>query len=184
MIALSGPRVSVTVGHYHRKMELDAKLFARSHRAIERALARGQQLTRTELATALTTAGISTSGIRLVFLIMQAELSGVICSGPRRGKQFTYMLLEERVARPRAMKRDEAVAELTRRYFTSHGPATIRDFVWWSGLTVRDTRQGLEMNRDTLVQDTVDGLTYWFARSEEHTSELQSLRHLVCRLLL
>ena len=85
---------------------------------------------------------------------MHEELDGIICSGPRRGKQFTYALLDERVPPAPALSRDEALAALTVRYFTSHGPATVRDFVWWSGLTVKDARSGIEMAGKALSQET------------------------------
>ena len=81
----------------------------------------------------------------LAHVVIDVELEGVICSGPRRGKQFTYALLSERAPRARSLSRDEALAELTRRYFQSHGPATLRDFSWWSGLTMKDARAGVEM---------------------------------------
>jgi len=161
LLALSGPRVEGRIRPYYKTQELDTKLFRRSHATFERALEGGRSLTRPELGAALARARIPSSGIRLAFIVMQAELAGVICSGPRRGKLLTYMLLEERARRSRAMTRDEALAELTRRYFTSHGPATIRDFVWWSGLTVTDARAGLAMNASTLVRDQVDSLTFW-----------------------
>jgi hypothetical protein len=74
---------------------------------------------------------------------MYAELEQAICSGPRRGKEFTYALLDERVPPAPALSRAEALAELTRRYFTGHGPATLKDFTWWSGLTVADAKAGL-----------------------------------------
>src|SRR5207249_4722958 len=93
----------------------------------------------------------------------RAELDAVICSGPRRGKQFTYALLDERVPPARLLAADEALAELTTRYFTSHGPATVRDFAWWSGLTVAGATRGLAMNSSRLVEETVAGRTYWFA---------------------
>jgi hypothetical protein len=89
---------------------------------------------------------------------MYAELDGVMCSGPFRGRHLTYALLAERAPKSRALSRDEALAELTRRYFSSHGPATIRDFVWWSGLTTRDARRGLDMNRTR--HEVREGLTY------------------------
>ena len=94
---------------------------------------------------------------------MRAELDGVICSGPRRGKQFTYALLAERAPQAKTLTRDEALAELTRRYFTSHGPATARDFVWWSGLTVADAKAGLALVGADLSQEEIDGQTYWFS---------------------
>ncbi|MGH9371235.1 MAG: DNA glycosylase AlkZ-like family protein, partial [Vicinamibacterales bacterium] len=101
-----------------------------------------------------------------------------ICSGPRSGKQFTYALLEERVPRARTLTREESLAELVRRYFTSHGPAMVKDFVWWSGLTVADARAGIEMAGSTLARETSDGKTYWVpshaqtARRNPHPAHL------------
>jgi hypothetical protein len=83
--------------------------------------------------------------VRMAHILLRAELDGIVCSGPRLGKQFTYALLEERVPATKALTRDEALAKLTQRYFTSHGPATLQDFIWWSGLTASDARQGVEM---------------------------------------
>ena len=98
-------------------------------------------------------------------IAMQAELEGIVCSGARRGKQFTYALLAERVPQARTLDREEAVAEFARRYFTSHGPATLQDFVWWSGLSVADARAGLAMVTSQLIREDVDGQTYWFSTS-------------------
>jgi hypothetical protein len=92
-------------------------------------------------------------------------LEGIISSGARRGKQFTYALLDDRVPPIKTLERDEALAELTRRYFTSHGPATEEDFMWWSGLTKADIRSGLEMVKRQIVYEVTDGKIYWFAAS-------------------
>jgi len=97
--------------------------------------------------------------------MMSAELDGVICSGPRKGKQFTYALLEERVHPVKALKRDEALAELTKRYFASRGPATLKDFTWWSGLTMTDVKAGIEMVKSEFIAEEIDGHTYWFPES-------------------
>jgi hypothetical protein len=94
--------------------------------------------------------------------MMYAELEGVICSGPRRGNQFTYALISERAPNALTLDRDEALALLVRRYFSSHGPATIPDFTWWSGLTVADTKRGLELNKSHLANDTINNTTYYF----------------------
>jgi hypothetical protein len=161
MLALTAPRVHAMNAAYYRKCGLDAPLFARSGAAIERALQGGNQLTRAELASALRRAGIHADGMRLAYLMMRAELDGMICSGARRAKQFTYALVAERAPGARTLERDEALAELTRRYFSSHGPATLRDYAWWSGLTVREARTGVEMLRKTLVEETIDSRTYW-----------------------
>jgi hypothetical protein len=161
MLALTGPRVQARSVPYHRKLGLDTSVFARSRRVLERSLGGGKHLTRAALGAALTRAGVAVDGLRLAFLMMEAELDGVICSGTRRGKQFTYALVDERAPRARTLTGDAALAELATRYFASHGPATVRDFVWWSGLTVKQAKAGLEMLGRQAFSDTVDGVTYW-----------------------
>ena len=161
MLALTGPRIQSRSIPYHRKLGLDNAVFARSRRVLERSLGGGKHLTRAALGAALTRAGVQVDGLRLAFLMMHAELDGVICSGPRQGKQFTYALIDERAPRGRTLTDEEALAELTRRYFASHGPATVRDYVWWSGLTVKQATRGLEMLGRGGVSEIVDGLTYW-----------------------
>jgi len=156
---LTGRRVQRLMSTYHRQLELDSGLLVRGTTIIERALRDRTHLTRNEIGERLKRASLSFDGLRLAHLAMYAELEGVICSGPRRGKQFTYALLAERAPNAARLPREEALATLARRYFTSHGPATIRDFVWWSGLTTADAKQGLEMNRARRLE--IDGQTYW-----------------------
>jgi hypothetical protein len=162
---LTAPRVNAANASYYRQLDLDEGLLARSNDAIARALAGGNALTRLEIEAALAQAGILAKGLRLIFILHRAEMDGVVCSGPRRGKQFTYMLLDERAPHARSLPRDEALAELTRRYFTGHGPATLRDFAWWSGLTMADGKAGIEMSGAQLTHAELDGQTYWFAAS-------------------
>jgi len=150
--------------HYYHKLELEPKVFRRSHAALTKALQGGRQLTRDELRDALTRADVVTHGLqRMAYIMMSAEIDGIVCSGARRGKQFTYALLDERVPKATALKRDEALAELVKRYFLSHGPATLQDFVKWSGLTMSDARNGLEEVKGQFDAALVDGHTYWFA---------------------
>jgi hypothetical protein len=181
MLALTGPRVGARMAPYNRHLELDAATFRRSERAIVRALDGGVHLTRQELKTVLQRAGVRADGVQqLAHLVMEAEIDGVICSGARRGAQSTYALLDERVPPSAARSRDDALEELTRRYFTSHGPAQIADFVWWSGLTTGDVRRGLQLVDGELSQDVVDGKTYWFrktaaARAGENAAYLLGL---------
>ena len=163
--ALTGPRVQALNAYYARKNELDGKTVARSVAVIEHELGGHRHRTRQELAVALGKARIPAAGQRLAYLMMSAELDQVICSGPRRGRQFTYALVAERAPRARVLPRDEALGELTRRYFTSHGPATLRDYVWWSGLTMKDARRGVEIGGRALVQETFGDLTCWSAGS-------------------
>jgi hypothetical protein len=163
MLALTAPRVSARMAPYNRHLELDAAVFRRSERVIVRALHGGAQLTRQELKVVLQRAGVRTDSVqRLAHLLIRAEIDSVICSGARRHNQFTYALMDERVPSTRTLSPDDALAELTRRYFQSHGPAQIGDFVWWSGLTVRDARRGLEMLGRGVEHEEVAGKAYWF----------------------
>jgi hypothetical protein len=157
--ALTGQRVRRIVSAYDRRLGLEARTVVRGIGVIERTLRGGQSMTRPEIGEALKRSRLGLDRLQLSNLVMHAELEGVICSGPRRARLQTYALVEERVPPVAALTRDEALATLCRRYFTSHAPATIRDFCWWSGLTVAETRRGLEMNRAR--REDIDGLTYW-----------------------
>jgi hypothetical protein len=163
MLALTAPRVRAAMASSNRKLGLDDAAFRRSRAVIAKALRDGQELTRTELAAALARARTEVGDPqRLAHLVMHAELDGLICSGARRGKQFTYALLEERVPAIRSLAHDEALAELATRYFTTRGPATAQDFAWWSGLSVAQARQAAESLGSMLAHERVDGRTYWF----------------------
>lgn len=162
MLGLTAPRVSATIAPANRRLEIDRGVYRRAYRVVTKALAGGRCLTRSELGADLARAGIAgATGQRLSHLMMQAELDGLVCSGPRRGKQFTYALLEERVPAAPALTRDEALAELTRRYFTRRGPATPRDFAWWSGLTVTDARRGIALLDSALERVTIGDTEHW-----------------------
>jgi hypothetical protein len=164
LLALTGPRVQALNAYMYRKLEMDNAFFKRSNAALIKVLQGGKQLTRVELASALQEVGIATAGeLRMGYILMRAELDGIICSGARRGKQFTYALLEERAPQVRPLDREEALVELVRRYFTSRGPATLRDFVTWSGLTMADVKKGIELLKPKLEHVIVDEQTYWFA---------------------
>lgn len=164
LLGLTGPRVDAGNGYRYRQLELDAAVFRRTGAVLIQALRGGRQLTRAELSAALNRGRIDT-GIpqRLAYILMRAELDGIICSGARRGKQFTYALLDERVPSGKDFSPDDALRELVMRYFTTRGPATIHDFVWWSGLTGAHARRGLEAAGRALEQETIAGKTYWFA---------------------
>jgi hypothetical protein len=166
LLALTAPRVHVANAFMYRKLGLESSIFKRSDAALARALGGGTHLTRDELRSALEQAGIATGdGVRLAYLVMHAELEGVLCSGGRRGKQFTYALLDARVPHARTLGREEALAELAGRYFRSRGPATMQDFAKWSGLTLADARRGLEAVKARLRQELADGHAYWLPAS-------------------
>jgi hypothetical protein len=153
-------------GTQYRQHKLDHIVFSKSEKAILQAMEGGKKLTRNEIAEALEQAGVGTNEQRFIHIMMQMELIGLVCSGGRQGKQFTYALLDERVPATKLFDRQEAVIALAQRYFTSHGPATLQDYVWWSGLTVTDARTGLEAVRHKLNSAELNGNTYWFAGQE------------------
>ena len=162
LLALTAGRVHRLNDLYYRKSELDAATLKRCHKLISKALSGGQHLTREALDERLKKAGIVRDRLGLTYIMMHAELEGLIVSGPRVGKQFTYALVDERVPPAPALTREEALATLVRRYFASHGPAQAQDFAWWSGLTVADAKAGLEMVKAELEHATVDDKEYWF----------------------
>jgi hypothetical protein len=158
MLELTAPHVQRRAASYYRRHGLDQRTLTRATATIERALD-GQFLSRAELAACLRRARLELASLPLMLLMMHTELEGVTCSGPRRRKHDTYALLAQRVPSAPSLSRDEALATLTRRYFASHGPATLRDFVWWSGLSTADAKRGLDINRGR--SESIDGLTYW-----------------------
>jgi hypothetical protein len=159
MQRLTAPRVRTAMSSYLRPHGMDAKMLHRCLAIFERALEGGTFLTRVELGQRLARARISLTPMQLGFVAMHAEIEAVICSGPRRGKQFTYALIGERAPYQRQLTGDEALEELTRRFLRSHGPATVRDYVWWSGLKTADARRGMAMAAATSAEQ--DGVTYW-----------------------
>jgi DNA glycosylase AlkZ-like len=180
MLELTAPRIRAAAAYHHQKWSLDAKTFRKSHGVLERALRDGRHLTRTELRAALRRASIDVSaGERVGHLLMQAELDRLIIGGARRGKQFTYALFDARVATSPPRARDEALCDLTSRYFATRGPATLHDFAWWSGLTVSDATRGVAIAADALECETIDGSTYWYAPSTGASRRRLHIAHLL-----
>jgi hypothetical protein len=145
-----------------RKLNLDNRVFERSKEVIVHALEGDRQLLRNELYNVLESANISTSDLRGLHILHRLALEGIICFGPRSGRQHTFVLLDEWIPKTKKMDRDESLGELILRYFTSHGPATIQDFRWWSGLTEPDTQIGLDIIKSQLVSEDINNNTYWF----------------------
>lgn len=164
MLQLSAKRINQACATYNKKAGLDTGLFNKCNRVLEKTL-RGTQLTRHVLAAALHKAGIATDELRLVHILMRAEIDGIICSGGREGKQFTYALLDERLAGVQQNDPADALAELALRYFTSHGPATVDDFAWWGGLNLGDARKGLEAVKEQLVSEDMGERVMWMSRA-------------------
>ncbi|QHS63878.1 winged helix DNA-binding domain-containing protein [Chitinophaga agri] len=179
MLTLTGPAIERLMGTYNRKLELDDKVFRKSNKIFEKLLAGGKQLKRTELAAALDAARIPTNDLRMNFLLIKAELDMIICNGGKKDKQITYALFEERVPPAAGKKREEALAMLALRYFNSHGPATLKDFTGWSGLTITAAREGLQSVKAQLAHDTFGGLDYY---GPLHSQEITGKRNEVLLL--
>ena len=179
MLALTGPRINRSQVPYYGRLGLDETILRCSRAVLESALRDGTHLTRAAIGSVLLRAGIKAQGLALAFVMMNAELDGVVCSGPRQGKHCTYALLAERAPRAKTLPRDEALGELARRYFASHGPATLRDYVWWSGLVVGDARRGIEIAGSALERHVLDDRTYWSVPSTRSVARASWGAHLL-----
>ncbi len=140
------------------------RCWQRTDRILARALRGGAQITRAEIAAVLQRGGVAVgSPVRLAHILLRAELDAVICSGAPRGKQQTYALLDDRAPPETVTRREESRAELARRYFSSRGPATLKDFAWWSGLSAMDAAAALEDAKSALASDSMGAQVFWLA---------------------
>jgi hypothetical protein len=180
LLDLTGPRIRRLTGQQLRAAHgLDEPSAAQAVATVTQALAARGQLTRAQLAAELSERGFGGGGQLLMILLVHAELDRLICSGRVVNGEQTYALLSERVPAPRRLSRDEALAELTLRYFTGHGPATERDVAYWASLTLTDVRAGLAQVRDRLGSFQHDGRTYWHAPGDPPAGPQQPAGHLL-----
>jgi hypothetical protein len=164
MLALTAPHIKSSVKSRHRDLEITGTIIEKSNNAIAKALT-GGYLTREMLVNELLKVNIRTDENRASHLLLWAELDGLICSGPSSGNKRTYTLLENCIPKNKPLLRDEALAKLAERYFNSHAPATLQDFIWWSGLPVTDAKHGFEMIRSSFISASVDSQNYWIPAS-------------------
>lgn len=175
LIELTAPQLHSTSRSRHKELGLTTKVISKSNKIIRNALEEKQYLTRKELNPLLEAAGFRNENNLFAHLLFLAELDGVICSGPSKGNQHTYALLEKRIPAAPILTRDDALEKLARTYFTSHGPATLEDFIWWSGLPVKDARNALEMIRNDFNSAEAGPKTYWFSENSFIDAEKNSL---------
>lgn len=164
LLDLLAPRNIAGSARRHKQLELDEATFTRCKDIFINALHGGRQLTRDNLYKLLEDAGISINSQRGYHILWRSALDGIICFSAQRGRQQTFALLDEWAPDAVKLPRDEALAELAKRYFNSRGPATLQDYIWWSGLTAADARTGLEMIKTQLEQKNVDGQIYWLSK--------------------
>ncbi len=163
LLTATAPRIRARDARRYRELGLDEGTLRRAGEVFSAALRGGHALTRAELALELERSGISSGGQRLPYLLMSAELDALICSGPRRGRQQTYMLLRERAPGAGDLPRREALGELAARFFAGHGPATVKDLAWWAGLTQAEVRAGIAVAGRRLRREEAGGLELWQA---------------------
>jgi hypothetical protein len=161
LMRLSGPRVIASIARRCQELGLDAKTLRKSNDVIAKAVAE-QPLTRRALGGILEQRRLSPGGQRMPYMLTRAELDMIVCSGPLEGKQHTFAPFDERVPRASDITRDQALGRLAKRYFASRGPATIKDFAWWSGLPMADVRRAVEIAGRKLQRRDVDGRIYLF----------------------
>jgi Winged helix DNA-binding domain len=175
MLTLTAPHLRNAMKSTHKKMGLTDQLFKRTNFIIEKSLTENGCMTRGELVFELNKNKIKPNNLQTIHIMFNSELNGSVCNGPIRGKQFTYALLEERVPKTKTFTIDEALAELSLRYFKSHGPATLQDFAWWSGLPAADAKNSLEMVKSKLMSAKIGDQTYWFDDSIRNERAIQSI---------
>lgn len=163
LLKLTAPQILSICKTRDKNLELTEQIYSRSNAIIEKVLADNGHLTRDEILPALHAAGIDTDENRASHLFMRAELERIICSGKPKAHKQTYALLSERAPDLLNLHHDEAVMKLAKRYFSSHGPATLQDFAWWSGLSFRDVRSTQDMLQSAFVKESLDAKDYWFS---------------------
>lgn len=179
IISLTAPQIRAANRSRDKQLGLDDAVCRKSNSVIEKSLLDGKHLTRPELVSNLIKAKLPVDENRVSHLLMRAETDALICSGKKSDSKQTYTLLDEWIPKKKTLTHDEALYELAKRYFTSHGPATLHDFIWWSGLPVRDCRQALESAKTDLNSETVENNTYWYAVNENELKPPNNEIHLL-----
>ena len=163
VLELTSKQVHRANAYMYRKLELEDSIFKACGKILVNNLRGEKELTRDEINEEFKKNNIAAQGHRLSYIMMYAELEGIVCSGARRGNQFTYALFDERVKTRGKTERDESLAELAKRYFSSRGPASVNDFSTWSGLTVMECKRGVEIIRDCLETIKIGEMLYYAA---------------------
>ncbi len=161
IISLLAPRIISKNSRRYKELNLDDETLSQSNKLLKKALDNNKS-TRSELLNILERNGISTTGQRAAYILQRASLDGLICQSVTKNNNPTYISIDE-LPKPRKLKRNDALAELAKRYFNSHGPGTLKDYVWWSGLLVKDAKDGIEAIKHNLHSEVVNGETYWMS---------------------
>jgi hypothetical protein len=179
MLELMTPRIVLGAAGRHRQLELDDAIFRRSRTLIAKALERDAILTRAALFAALETGGVSTAGQRGIHILQRLCMECMLCYGPHAEKQPTFVLFDDWVHTSRRLDRDDALRTMAERFFTSHGPATLRDFVGWTGLLVADAKLGLQLAQSSLERVPTGDCELWMANDRPAVVADQPPAHLL-----
>jgi Winged helix DNA-binding domain len=179
MLRLFAPRLLNTAISRDRHLGLGDDVITKAEDLFQKALKGNGQLTRDEMYKVLERGGVDVPGLLGYHLLYRAAWDGLICFGPHQGRQPTFELLDERIAKRRELSTGQALAELASRYFTSHGPATIKDYVWWSGLKTSDAKAGIEGASPRLASEEAEGKTYYMARKPPKPDKDRGRVHLL-----
>lgn len=162
---LTAPRIRQAMAYYERELNLDSKLFSKCNDIIGKTLEDGRHMTRNALAEELEKYSIKLDGRQMGHVMMNAETGCLVTSGARQGKQFTYALFDSRVPKTKSLSKEESLHELASRYFASRGPATLKDFSVWSGLSTTDAKKAEAMLDTTVfLKEECLGITYTLHR--------------------
>ncbi len=183
MVDLLAPRQNARSAHIYRKAGLTADVLKGAGEVLASELKGGKQLIRQELYAALNAAGIDTNASageqRGMHLLRHWAQEGLTCITPRRGKQQTFALFAEWVPPGRDLSGDAALGELAHRYFQSHGPATVNDFAWWTGLTVTQAQRGLRQVEDAFTPVSESAAVYWSSPAKPRRASPARKAHLL-----
>lgn len=151
MVGLTAPKIIAADGRRMAQLELTDEIIKKSGQILHDALRGKKPLTRPAVLQTLQDAGISTANQRSYHILWRLALAGHICIGPMEGKQQTFVWLDDWAPRQTTLTREEGLAELARRYFQSHGPATLQDFSTWSSQNLTDSKQAVNAIRPELT---------------------------------
>ncbi|MDH6354232.1 hypothetical protein M2132_000559 [Dysgonomonas sp. PH5-45] len=179
MLQLSAQRIKSAFASYNRKMEITESMLIQTNRLIEKLLEGNKSLTREEIGIEFSKTGIEVDNPRMNHFMMYAETEGIVCSGIDKNKKPTYSLLDERVPPAAPLHKEEALAKLALIYFQSHSPATPHDFVWWSGLSLTESRQAISSIKDKLIEEQINERTFYIHEHFGKITETPQIAHLL-----
>jgi hypothetical protein len=173
MLELTEPNIRISMKYRDKQLELNDETVRKGNRIIEKALQAGP-VRRDQLVSALEAGGISNEDNRAAHLLMRAELDKVACSAPPLEGKQAYVLFDAWIPSAKPLTKEEALAALAQRYLSTRCPVTLRDFSWWSGLSLRDTRDALEMVKAGFMVEKKGAQTWVLSTSSKRIGAFEA----------